>query len=72
MIQPKISKGPKVTKRKEAAEEVCWALMLMMDLGGLDIPMEWREELGKSMEEWVELAVQTGIMRTEEEAKGIL
>jgi hypothetical protein len=54
-------------RRREAAEEVCWSLLIMMDLGGLDIPLEWRKYLADSMEPWVDLAVRTGQLRDDEE-----
>lgn len=60
-------------QRRAAAEEVCWALVVMMGLGGLEIPMEWRKYLGNVMDPWVELAVQTGKMKgtdDEQQAQG--
>lgn len=52
-----------VSKRRKAAENVCWTVLLMMELGGLEIPLEWREYLAKPMQEWVELAHATGEIR---------
>lgn len=54
----------KIGKRRKAAEEVCWALMLMIGLGGLDeVDLEWRKMLGEPMEKWADLAVETGEMK---------
>lgn len=55
-----------VQARLEAAEEVCWTLLMMMALGGLEIPQEWREYLNRTYEPWSDLAVETGIMASEE------
>jgi hypothetical protein len=50
-----------VKKRRKAAEEVCWRILLMM---GLDIlPIEdydSRKLLADPMEKWADLAQQTG------------
>lgn len=56
-----------VQARLEAAEEVCWTLLLMMALGGLEIPQEWRDYLYGSYGKWTDLAVDTGILATEED-----
>lgn len=53
----------KAAQRRDAAEEVCWCLMLMMQLGGLEIPVEWRKFLGPSMDRWADLCVETGEMK---------
>ena len=54
----------KAARRRDAAEEVCFTLLLMMELGGLDIKdKEWRECLGKPMEVWADLAVETDILK---------
>lgn len=56
----------KVGKRRKAAEDVCWTLMLMMALGGLDdVPMEWRPLLADSLQSWADIAVDTGVMQSE-------
>lgn len=53
-----------VGKRRSAAEEVCWTLVLMMDLGGLEIEPEWRDYLAGPMGAWTALAVETGVMNS--------
>lgn len=53
----------KAAQRRDAAEEVCWTLMLMMELGGLEIPMEWRKFLSPPMDKWADLCVQTEVMK---------
>jgi hypothetical protein len=54
----------KAARRRDAADEVCFTLLLMMELGGLDIKDKgWREFLGKPMEKWADLAVDTGILK---------
>lgn len=52
----------KAARRRDAAEEVCMAVILMMGLGGLEIPLEWRRMLGEPMEKWAELAAETGTL----------
>lgn len=49
----------KQARRRDQAEEVCWSIMLMMELGGLEIPMEWRPILADPMGEWARLATET-------------
>lgn len=51
-----------VGKRRSAAEDVCWAIMLMMSLGGLEIDQEWKDFLAKPMQAWADLAAETGIL----------
>lgn len=52
-----------VGKRRSAAEEACWALMLALALGGLeDVPIEWRPLIADPLQRWADLAVQTGVM----------
>lgn len=56
----------KEAQRRAAAEEVCWSLMLMMELGGLEkIDLGWRKVLGDPFGKWAELCVATGHMRDE-------
>ena len=52
----------KVKKRRDAAEEVCFTLLIMMGLGGLDIPKEWREFLAPPMQAWADVAAETGVI----------
>lgn len=54
----------KLDERLAAAEEVCWALMVMIGLGeGLEeMPLEWRPWLGEPLQKWAHLAVETGIL----------
>ena len=52
----------KAAQRRLAAEEVCWALMLMMQLGLLEIPVGDRKILAEPMEKWAKLCVETGEM----------
>lgn len=52
--------------RRDAAEEVCWTLMLMMSIGTLEIPLEDRPFLGEPVDKWAGLAVATGKMKEEE------
>jgi hypothetical protein len=49
-------------ERLKAAEDVCWSLMLLMKLGGLDISHSWKQYLAKDMQAWVDKAVATGVM----------
>lgn len=56
-----------VASRLSAAEEVCWTLLLMMGLGGLEIEKKWRDYLGTTYEKWVTLAVETGVMNEEDD-----
>jgi hypothetical protein len=51
-----------VRKRRDAAEEVCWALLLMMGLDLLPIPKEERPLLAEPMQKWADLAAATGQM----------
>jgi hypothetical protein len=54
----------KAAQRRAAAEQVCWALLIMMELGGLDgVPMDWRPFLTEPLTEWLDLAVDTGQMK---------
>jgi hypothetical protein len=50
-------------ERLRAAEDVCWSLLLMMKLGGLDISHSWRQYLAKDVQKWVDRAVATGVMK---------
>ena len=52
-----------VRERLEAAEGVCWSLILAMSVGGLDIPMEDRQFLAQPMEKWVSKAVKCGLFK---------
>lgn len=49
-----------VRKRRDAAEEVCWAVLLMMGFDLLAIPKEERAMLGEPMQKWADLAEATG------------
>lgn len=50
-------------ERLHAAEDVCWTLMVMMDLGMLPIQDEpTRDFLAKPMLKWAEIAVAHGLM----------
>lgn len=51
-----------VRTRLETAEEVCWTLMLMMGLGGLQLSPGWRTFLGEPLQKWADLASEQGIM----------
>jgi hypothetical protein len=58
----------KEAQRRYAAEEVCWSLMLMMELGGLEqIPLEWRKLLADPLEKWAKLCEETGQMKADTE-----
>lgn len=58
----------KEAQRRAAAEEVCWSLMLMMELGGLEgIDMGWRRMLGDPLEKWAKLCEETGQMKADDE-----
>lgn len=54
-------------KRLKAAEGVCWSILLAMAVGGLDIPLEDRQFLADPMEKWVKLAVQSGLVREDDD-----
>lgn len=42
--------------RRDAAEEVCWDLVLAINLGGLnDVEDGWRKMIGDSLGKWAEL-----------------
>lgn len=47
-------------KRRDAAEEVCYAVILLMALGFLDVPDAERKLLGEPMQVWANLAEETG------------
>lgn len=49
-------------KRYKAAEDVCFSLLLMMDLGMLELPMENRKFLAEPMQIWADLAAEAGIL----------
>ena len=51
-----------VRKRRDAAEQVCWCLLLMMGLGELELPQASRDWLFDAYRPWADLAVETGIM----------
>lgn len=52
-----------VGKRRAAAEEVCWTLILMMGCGLLDdVPEGERKMLAEPLQAWANLAYETGIM----------
>lgn len=51
-----------VRKRRDAAEEVCWTLLIMMAFGVLEIPRDAREFLSRTYDKWADLAVETGVM----------
>lgn len=54
----------KQAQRRSAAEEVCWALMLMVNLGGLDgMDLDWRKYLADPLLSWCDLAVATGELK---------
>lgn len=54
-------------QRRSRAEEVCWSLMLALNLGGLDeIPLEWRSLIADPLQAWCDLAVKTGEMKDDE------
>lgn len=46
--------------RRDQSEEVMWTLLIMMELGMLEIPLEHRSFLGEPFEKWADLAVETG------------
>lgn len=54
-----------VAKRRAAAEEVCWTVILMMSLGLLPIPYKNRPMLAEPMQKWSDLAAQTGLLAEE-------
>jgi hypothetical protein len=56
-----------VQERLHAAEDVCWTLLMMMALGGLEIEQEWKDYLFGPYDKWTKLAVDTGVMETGEE-----
>lgn len=60
-----MNKAYAVRKRRDAAEEVCWTLIIMMQIGMLQIPMEERKWISESFMKWADLAVETGIMNKE-------
>jgi hypothetical protein len=45
------------------ATEVCWTLMIMMSIGGLDLPHYEREFLGEALSCWADMEAQNGKMR---------
>lgn len=64
MVAPLVKPfGELIDERLEAAEKVCWSLMVMMNFGGLELDIEWRRFLAEPMQEWVDLAVSTNIMK---------
>lgn len=52
----------KAAQRRDAAEEVCWGLLLLMGIGGFDIPQSERDFISPYLEIWADLAVDTGVM----------
>ena len=56
-----------IRDRLLAAEEFCWAFMLLISLGQVDIPVKDREFLGPSLEKWSDLAIATGVMKLGDE-----
>lgn len=69
-LRPK-SEAALVQERLEAAEEVCWTLIVMMQLGGLNIPHAERVFLMNTYGPWVDLAVETGILKERDEEEGL-
>lgn len=50
-------------ERQEAAEDVCWALLLVMGFDGLeDVPMAWRPVLAEPLEKWLATEAPTGVV----------
>lgn len=55
-----------VYDRLKAAEDVCWALLLLMHIGEMKIPQSDREFLGDPMQKWADLAASTGVLKDDE------
>lgn len=56
-------------KRLRQAEEVCFCLILMMALGGLDIPQDEKDLLAEPMLKWADLAADAGLIREGDESE---
>lgn len=51
-------------QRLRAAEETCFALLLAIALGGVDIDQQWRVYLSENgLDDWMERAVEAGLVR---------
>lgn len=48
--------------RRDAAEEVCFTVLLMMAFGELEIPVEARALLAEPMQEWADRAQEGGLL----------
>ena len=59
-----------IRDRLLAAEEFAWAFMILISVGGVDIPEKDREFLAPTLEKWSDLAVQTGVMKEGNEEDG--
>ena len=43
-------------RRRDAAEEVCWELMIAIPLGGMDdVEVGWRKLIAEPLQKWAEL-----------------
>jgi hypothetical protein len=43
-------------EQNEAADKVCWTLILLMSFGGLDLPNDEREIIAEPMEKWADIS----------------
>lgn len=58
-----------IKDRLLAAEEFAWAFMILISVGGVDIPEKDREFLAPTLEKWSDLAVKTGVMKEGNESE---
>lgn len=48
--------GSRNAQRRDAAEEVCWSILLAIELGGLEgVEPAWRKFIGEELQKWAEL-----------------
>lgn len=49
-------------QRRDVAEDVCAAILILMECDALSVPAEMKAILAQPMEEWAELAEATGTL----------
>jgi hypothetical protein len=55
-------------RRLQEAEEACFGILLGIELGQLEMPLEQRQWIAsQGLERWSNLAAEQGLLRTEEE-----
>jgi hypothetical protein len=48
-------------QRRDAAEEVCWRILILMGIGALeDVPMRLRDLVAEPMQKWADLNPKVG------------